>query len=275
MYKEKLRKSTWVLERTPLPDQKGTEVISPLHYADTVEVLLVRGIEGEFTVNGRKYPLEYENVFFIPQGDLHSAVFRKGGKASGDMISAFHINIDATAAYIDIKKLLTADGKAFDSIPTVCGNFDEIYSVIREIIDENYTFSHRVSCLIRLFEALSSQSGDEKTHDVNRGHNATRIAEWIESNYQNELTVAAAAEYFGYSKNYFCKWIKKHTGSTFNDFLNAVRINHACLDLVNGLPVSVTAERCGFSDTSYFIKVFKKVLKTTPRAYVNEKRAGG
>ena len=54
---------------------------------------------------------------------------------------------------------------------------------------------------------------------------------------------------------------------TFNDFLNAVRITHARSLLEGGCSVEKTAEKCGFSDPSYFSKVFKKFVGTTPKSY--------
>jgi len=81
------------------------------------------------------------------------------------------------------------------------------------------------------------------------------------------VTIQRAAEHFGFSKQYFCKWFKKETGVTFKDFLNNVRIHHACACLSGGYSVEETSERCSFSDPSYFTKVFKRFVGTTPKAY--------
>ncbi len=72
-----------------------------------------------------------------------------------------------------------------------------------------------------------------------------------------------AAEFFGYSKNYFCKWLQNSIGTGFSEFLNVVRISHACAYLLDGYTIEATAELCGYTDSSYFIKVFKKFRGTT------------
>ena len=270
MYRENVRKTMWMLDHTPMPAHYGGTVISPLHYGDTVEIVLTRGIEGEFMTNGKKYALQDKNVFFLPPRQLHSFIFLSGGANERDMIAAFHISIEALSPYLDLKKLLLADNRTLQSIPTVCGGFDTVYGIILAMLDEGQPFSTRICHLLRLFECLRGQSNSNAAV-ANDCFQASRIVDWIESNYAGKPTVEAAAEHFGYSKHYFCKWIKENTGSTFHEILDAVRINHACLDLIDGVSISETAERCGYSDPSYFIKVFKKLLNVTPKVYAAER----
>ena len=55
MFKEVSRPEFWILDRKKvLPDKVHKTVVSPLHYGDTLEVFLVRGIEGETFINGNK-----------------------------------------------------------------------------------------------------------------------------------------------------------------------------------------------------------------------------
>lgn len=271
MYKEKLRNSIWVLEHTPLPDKRGSVVLSPLHYGDTVEFTLIRGIEGEMTVNGRLYELEYENVFFIPPGHLHSSVFRKGGKKDGDMISAFHVNLEPLSKYINIKNILLADNRSIASLPTRLDGFEAIFETLSEIVSETLPLSSRISRLIDLFELVSN--GESTANPISKYDiGAIGIVDYVEEHYAERLTLEDAAAHFGYSKNYFCNRVKSATGVTFNDFLNSVRIDHACKRLSEGASTEETAFLCGFSDPSYFIKVFRRYMGVTPKSFADKKR---
>jgi len=52
------------------------------------------------------------------------------------------------------------------------------------------------------------------------------------------------------------------------DYLNYYRIEQACLLLAETLlPITEVAYRCGFNDSAYFVKVFKKYKKLTPKKY--------
>ena len=61
-------------------------------------------------------------------------------------------------------------------------------------------------------------------------------------------------------------------GVAFNEFLNAVRITNARKLLSEGYSVEETSDRCGFAAPSYFTKVFKKFVGTTPKTYAIMKK---
>lgn len=263
MYKEPERQKYWVFDATPMPAKAQRTVLSPLHYGETAELILTRGIEGEVTVNGRKFILEPQTALFVPPKQLHSSIFRKGGGQEGDMIRAFHINLKKLQSIIDLKSLF-----AIDTIPTRQENFEELYATVCGILEEEAPFSTRICRLIRLFELLSRPQPENTTPPL-YNHHAIRIAEWVEEHYLQRITVQEAADAFGYSKYYFCKWVRTNAGTTFSELLNAIRINHAATHLLNGCSIEETAARCGFSDPSYFIKVFKKITGITPKTYQN------
>ena len=61
---------------------------------------------------------------------------------------------------------------------------------------------------------------------------------------------------------------KKEMGVTLNDYINNLRVIHACEYLrFSNYSMGEISERCGFSDQNYFTKVFKKFLNTTPSNY--------
>lgn len=267
MYKEATRSALWILDsKKELPDVMKKSVISPLHYGETVEISFVRGIEGETFISGKRFEYKEKNVFFIPPKYLHTSVYRKGGAGDGDMVCAFHINVEGLAPIINLKNLLLKDDRTLLDLAFRCDDFDGIWETVQTILDENRTFMARTIDLLRLFEMIANQKNTDD-HVVEYSKVAARLIEFVEENYASKLTVQNAADHFGYSKQYFCKWIKIETGVTFNEFLNAVRIHHARTCLAGGYLVEETAEQCGFSDPSYFTKVFKRFVGITPKAY--------
>ena len=267
MYKEITRPEPWVLDiKKELPDIAQKTVISPLHYGETVEISFVRGIEGETVINGKSFEYKEKNVFVIPPHYLHTSVYRRGGSHEGDMICAFHINTEELASVIDLKRLLLKDDRTLLDLAFRCDDFDGMWACVQRILDGGLSFLSRVTELLRLFELVSAQKSPAE-HGVEYSKDALCLIEYVEESYACKLCVQTAADHFGYSKQYFCKWFKEKTGVTFNELLNAVRVDHACPLLASGYSVEQTAEQCGFSDASYFAKVFKRFAGVTPKAY--------
>ncbi len=271
MYREETREPIFLTDNlTNLPDLVKKTVMTPLHYGETLEIGLYRGIEGETFINGERFVLDYENVFFIPPRQPHTSFFRRGGAKAGDMVYTLHINMEALSPYLDVKKLLLFDNKPFSAFPNRIGSFGYVLKTVHAIMDEGRSFCDRLSELLRLLSHFSAEASKKGTSSDCNG-TAIRIIDWIEKHYAEKLSVQNAAEHFGFSKFYFCTWFKAHTGVTFNESVNAVRIRHASMDLSNGFSIEETAERCGFQDPSYFIKVFKRFRGVTPKVYMTGK----
>ncbi len=70
------------------------------------------------------------------------------------------------------------------------------------------------------------------------------------------------------SKSTFCRQFKRHTGKTYNKFLNELRIDHSCRLLVETVePVTNVAYQSGFRNLSHFNRKFLDHCDITPKAY--------
>lgn len=88
---------------------------------------------------------------------------------------------------------------------------------------------------------------------------------YINRNLDKKLTEEDIAGEFGVSCGHFSREFKKATGKNFKDYLIATRMDHAEQFLRNtDLQVSEVAARCGYSNISYFISLYKKTKGKTP-----------
>ena len=70
----------------------------------------------------------------------------------------------------------------------------------------------------------------------------------------------------------FCRWFKKSTGSTFINYLNSTRIEKACQYLLEGeRSVGQISYEVGFDTVSHFNRVFKKLKGKTPKEYIRDR----
>lgn len=270
MKKEISQEELWYFnEKKEMPDHLHHTVISPMHYGDTLEIYINRGFQGEAIIGGIHFPFKEKNVFLVPPHAPHTYICTKGGSSSGDVIGAFHINIEKLKPFFNIEQMLLLDNRTLSSYETDGHDFDRIWAIISNILNSQRTFSARISDLLSLFESFKLKTDIQKS-DMSYNSSVIRIVDWVEHHYFEKLTIERAAEHFGFSTYYFCKWFKTQTGITFNEYLSSVRISHACVFLKNGDSVTAVAQQCGFYDSSYFIKVFKRFMGITPLEYASK-----
>ena len=94
------------------------------------------------------------------------------------------------------------------------------------------------------------------------------IRDYIHENYAQPLDLKQTAKQFGFGYTYLSTIFTSYIESGFNGYLNETRIKKAC-ELLKYHPdtVSEISVKVGYSDHSYFCKVFKKITGMTPRQY--------
>lgn len=91
---------------------------------------------------------------------------------------------------------------------------------------------------------------------------------FIQENYADKITLSDVSGLLSMSDVSFNRFIKKRTGKTFVDYLNAVRIGYASQMLVEkDLSISEIAYKCGFNNIAHFNRIFKKNKDKTPSQY--------
>jgi len=94
------------------------------------------------------------------------------------------------------------------------------------------------------------------------------VLEYIEQHYSKELSLDILADVAGLSEHYFCKVFYALTHMTPMNYVNFFRIEQASILLdVTDKSITEVASDCGFGDSSYFTKVFKKYKGINPRDY--------
>lgn len=88
---------------------------------------------------------------------------------------------------------------------------------------------------------------------------------FIYDHYKNDIEVSELADVVGLNPSYFGTVFKTSTGFSVKEYINRVRIDSAENMLSSGeFSVKETASKCGFEDSYYFSKVFKKIKGYPP-----------
>ena len=146
-----------------------------------------------------------------------------------------------------------------------------IYEISKTTSDFN-----RLMLLIRIlnimagtkdFEYVSSPSYSKviKSNDYER---LDKVFKYVMTNFQQKIELEEIAQIASLSPSAFCKYFKSRTLKTFTQFLNEVRIGHACKLLMDkNVNVNQACYMSGFKYLSYFYRQFQTIHHVTPLKY--------
>lgn len=122
------------------------------------------------------------------------------------------------------------------------------------------------------FEYISTQTFSLSADSDQQ--NAMRAAmRFLLTHYREEIHLAQLLAVTRMSKPTFSRYFKKHSGKTLGEFLQQIRVEAACRELTETeKPVIEIALACGFSQISFFNRVFKRAVRCTPSLYRERRR---
>lgn len=111
---------------------------------------------------------------------------------------------------------------------------------------------------------------NEVTENASSSFIVKNAMNYIEENYTKKLTLSEVAEKTYVSQWHLSKLLNRHTGQSFSEILNHVRIEHAKELLKDpALRIGDVSEQVGFLDLAHFSRVFKKQEGISANEYRN------
>lgn len=151
-----------------------------------------------------------------------------------------------------VQELEEISREAFDKIEksTCC---EEFLDVFEEIIEK----------IVTVLETT------EEDQNVYLG----KILDYIQKHYTEELNLQNLAAEFNFSYSYLSAYFNQHACEGFSEYVNKIRIQKACEFLKESrYSIAQVSSVVGYSDHSYFCRVFKKITGKTPSAYRRDSR---
>ena len=229
-------------------------------YVQSIKSRMLLGVDGY-----SPYPYDKEKllVHAIKSGDEADAK-----KYLNEILG--HIFF-ASANNIDTIKLRAFELTVIISRAALDGGADEgsIYQFSPQFISDFFaldTIDDICYCLMGVLKKFSAE-----TFDLEKAKHAgviTQVVSFIRNNYMHKITLADAAAHVFLSPSYLSKIFKEEMQTSFNGYLNEVRIEKSKILLLSpDLSIVEVSELVGFVDQSYFNKVFKKQTGMTPKTY--------
>lgn len=136
----------------------------------------------------------------------------------------------------------------------------------------------RFGLLLRILACATSAPAGE--HDfisknsfslsaVSRHQSSMQAAiRFLLENYRNQMRLSEVLKVAGMSRSTFARQFKKHSGKTLSEFLQHIRLDAACRELARtDNHIVDVAFGNGFTQVSFFNRLFRRSLKHSPSEY--------
>ncbi|MBL8024976.1 MAG: helix-turn-helix domain-containing protein [Fibrobacteres bacterium] len=270
-------------------------MLSPLdfHSHDFCELVFV--LKGKGFHHLRKIGIEGENKFEINAGDLFSVdttvEHRYTNKENLSIINilfqpslfkdeqAVLANVNGLFEFLVVEPMFRSETNFGQKLNLSSSVRSDIHKQIMQLHDElNAKRSGWQSAARAIFILLLVKIGRTYTDSLNASGQEVEMAgkkgavenavAYMKENFANIKSLNSIADNVFLSPNYFCQIFKTSVGVSPWDFLTRIRLEEAKLLLeTTDRKISDIAATVGFSDDSYFSKVFKTNFNCTPHQF--------
>ncbi|RXZ80517.1 DNA-binding response regulator [Paenibacillaceae bacterium] len=192
-----------------------------------------------------------------------------------------HVSAMAACYTLDVFEFKSFLGNLIFNMTVLLGNMDynakqlEVskYAYFKQI--EQSSSAGEALERLEAFIAEAEQCIASKAADPSN-ENMKKLLQYIQHHYAEPLTLTDMAKHFHFNPSYLSSYFSTHNEEGFVDYLHKVRIGKAEELLQKGdAPISEISGLVGYSDHSYFCKVFKKSTGLSPSQYRRQYRSGG
>jgi AraC-like DNA-binding protein len=115
---------------------------------------------------------------------------------------------------------------------------------------------------------LLSQQSFSLSAEIQHQNAMQAAMRFLLAHYRDELRLQQLLDVTRMSKPTFSRQFKKHSGKTLNEFLQHIRLDAACHELAtSNQPIIDLALACGFSQISFFNRLFRRAFGCSPSVY--------
>lgn len=258
---------------------RGLDCNIPYHVHDAHELILIRSGSGSFYVGNAIRQFHAGDVFLLAPGVPHWFRCDRIAVCDSDeyefVVLQFYKSF-LGEGYFDLpehgmlKRLFGAEGLAISFEGLTRDSLAELLLSLPQAIGQR-----RLMLVLWILAALGDNPQCTPLHqvistDIELGGKVAldHIQTYVADRLRDRIYLEDVAALLNMSVATFCRYFKQSTGRTFIDFVQEMRIEHACALLrATSLPIREVSQDSGFHSMAHFIRLFKRLRGMTPQAF--------
>ena len=239
-------------------------VLEPIPYH--VMVLMVEGT-AIYSINGESHRVEAGELLVIPKGTVRAGSNTDVPHRKYTVL--FNLADDTNS---DAERLLHSHFMRMK-----ISNYEYVLKRFSRLFEDRWEAKpfHESICLGILIELLGIAKREPVSQSLEpiKFYLARKIQQELQVHYRESIQICDLAELIGRSPNYTIAMFKRAIGLTPIEYIHQLRVQEASsLLLESTMTVTEISDYLGFYDTSHFYRVFKKVMKESPSAYIENRK---
>ena len=231
------------------------------HWHTTIEILLIHEGILQIMRDGQTVLAEPGNIAIIHSDALHAY-------APGNGHCCYHCLFIEPKGFTDLGvdlehyrfPLLLTDRSLTERFRDLlrCHNSNSSFHRLRE----QGIFLSLLSDLMERFAEPVVLQQDHSTEQITL---VKQITKHLRAHLSEPISIDEISSEVNFSKSYVCRTFRRYTGKTIVEMINEMRCTQAAQLLESRqYAVSEVARMCGFSNLSYFAKIYRKTIGQLP-----------
>jgi AraC-like DNA-binding protein len=262
----------------------GSQVMVHAHIHSYIEILYTIAGKFQIILNTKNYYFETGDMVLINSNEIHNILSLSDGENKYIVIKFEpEILYTTSQSMFEMKYVMpfilneSTHQKIFknEEIEKTIVQ-DLVNNIYKEYKDKNYGYELAVRAnilnlflfILRRWNVQNVELNIHQAMDKDMVQRLQIVFDYVDNNYQNDITSFSMAKLCNLSYSYFSRLFKTFIKKNFRDYLNYVRITKAeKLLATSDLNITEVAMMVGFSTSSYFIQQFKHYKKISPKQY--------
>ncbi len=244
------------------------------HWHRFFEIEFFLSGNGIHNINGKPYPIRAGEMHLMKLTDIHEFNFENDCRLYVVQFPAIYLTEDINSVILNCDKdmLVYFEKEEFQKA-------EFLFKLLMEEKLKSDSYNDKIiksvitSLVLMFFRKLDV---DEKSVNCKSDNRMNSIITYIQSNFQNQLSLGEVAEEFYMNSEYFSRYFKKHMGISLKEYLSGIRLDYAkklvCDTQMKVLDICMT---CGYNSMTTFLRDFENRYKCTPKQMRNHKYISG
>jgi AraC-like DNA-binding protein len=271
----------------PFYIKRKQHTLVPPHRHDFIELTLIMDGKGKEFINGLEHPMTPGTMVLLLPYQVHQIeadpsspldmyicnfdmkLLTEGSEPEQVLWDLIYGGNSQQLSFVQINEALLGDIQSIFAKMLQEYQSDDYgkHVIIKAKLLETLTYYARSMRSTQNKPNLFASSSPVRTKPI------WQIIRYIHEHYLESVTLSVLSEQFHLHPTYISELFSEYYGVHFLEFLQELRIRHACsLLLSSDMPLSEIAMESGFDAYSTFNRTFRKLKGISPRVYRSKER---